>query len=273
MNNFKVTRRLLLGLFFIVSAACCGRTIPPPENEIKDPLLLKGAIDARVEGFDAVRFKEVIFEYYGDQERLKVRQLILVKQPDKLRVQTRLPGSDEIVNLLVSDGETFAMHRRDTNDYLTGAPTRENLNKLLPLDLSSHDVVRVMLGGAPWDRMAQEQNPLQLAWDGKKGQYRVWVKTRAGGRFEVFVRATDFAVTEMSEADNSGDVIYTYETDDWRAYGVRSLPEFRRFQWPGEDLDFSVDVGETQVGITLPDQLFQFPPPPGSRIIEVDGNG
>ncbi len=264
---------LLMILWLPVATACCKRNVPPPDNEIKDPALLVGAINGRVEEFESARFKEVVLEYYQAKDRIKVRQLILVELPDKLRVQTRLPGSDEIVNLLVSDGDTFAMHRRDTNEYITGPPTRENINQLLPLNLSAADVVRVMLGGAPWERLAQTGNPVQLEWNGRTGRYRLFAETKSSGVLAVEVRHTDFAVVEIVETDADGDAIYTYKTDDWQRYGTLSLPDFRRLIWPAEELDFSVDVGETQVNIELPDQLFSFPPPPNSRVIEVDDHG
>lgn len=269
-------RAAMWGMALAMMLACVAlvgcRNIPPPDNAIKDPHLLMAAVDGRLEQIESARFKEVVFEYYGE-ERVKVRQLILVKSPDKLRVQTRLPGSDEIINLLVSDGEQFAMHRRDTNEYLVGAPTRQNVNRLMQLDLSAQDVVRVMLGGAPWDRMAREKGPLELSWDKKRGFYLLETATHRGGSFQVLIRHTDFAVVEVEELDAEGESRYHYTTRDWERHGSVSLPDWRRFEWPGENVDFSVDVGETQLDVELNDMLFQLSPPPGSRIIRLDGNG
>ena len=250
--------------FALALTAC--RPIKPPQNQIKDPTILLAAISARVEKVEAARFKEVVFEYYGE-ERIKVRQLILVKAPNKLRVQTRLPGSDEIINLLVSDGERFVMHKRDTNEYLTGAPTRENVNRLMPLDLSAHDVVRVMLGGAPIDRIASAPGPLKVSWDSKKGHYLLTTPTRRDGQLVTRVRHTDFAVLSVEEVDREERLVYRYDTQGWEAFESLSLPDYRRFEWPAEKIDFSVDVGETQIDVPLPDTLFEFAPPPGSRVI------
>lgn len=256
-----------------LAMTACKKNIPPPDNEIKDTALLIGAIDARVEQFESARFKEVVLEYYQDGERIKVRQLILVKTPNMLRVQTRLPGSDEVMNLLVSNGQRFAMHKRDTNEYISGAPTRENINRLLPLGLSAPDVVRVMLGGAPWERLEQEGKPLELEWDRRTGRYRLFMKTRKNGELSLEVRHTDFAVVGMRETDASGELVYGYQTDDWRTQANLSLPDYRRFEWPSQNLDFSVEVGETQLNIELPHTLFEFPPPAGSQVIEVNDNG
>lgn len=257
--------RPLLFVVLAVFLSACPHTVPPPKDEIKDPAVLRGGIDARVEQFSAARFKEVVLDYYGDGERVKVRQLILVKQPGFLRVQTRLPGSDELLNVLVSDGEQFAMHRRDTNDFYSGPATKDNIGRLLPIDLSARDVARVMVGGAPWDRFAEFEGVPKLRWDEARGAYK-YSKASERGSLTMWVRHPDLAVSEVEEKDAQAKIIYQYQTEDWVGPTGRALPEFRRFVWPGRDLDFSMDVGETQVDIDLPDSLFELEPPPGSHL-------
>ena len=253
----------------LTMATGCPRDIPPPTNAIKSPGLFKAAVDARAEQIRTARFKEVVLEYFGEDERVKVRQLILVEQPDRLMVQTRLPGTNEVMSMLVSDGEAFSVHQRDTNTYYTGRPTRENINELLPLDLSARDVTRVMFGGAPWDRFAQENSLLQIEWDRKEGNYRAWVETRRGGELSMAVRANDFAVTSVTEKGADGATLYRYTSEDWEGHGEVALPRYRRFVWPAKNLDFSLDVGETQVDVSFPENMFKFPPPEGSQVIRM----
>ncbi len=266
----SLSRALGLTVVLVLLTLTLGcRNIKPPDNEIKDPQILMAAMSARLEQVDTARFKEVVFEYYGE-ERIKLRQLILVKAPAKLRVHTRMPGSDEVINVLVSNGDTFSMHRRDTNEYITGKPTRENINRLLPLDLSAHDVSRVMLGGAPLDRFASEKGPVKLNWDKRKGHYVLSTQTHKGGEFRIRVRHTDFAVLGVAEVDEKGKDVYSYTTKSWESHTPLSLPDWRRFEWPSEKIDFSVDVGETQLGVNLDDALFSLDPPAGSRVIVLD---
>ena len=266
----RTTLQLALVLpFLLFIATGCPKDIPPPDNAIDDVKLLRSAIETRTASFETARFKKVVLDYYGNGDRVKVKQLVLVAQPSYLRVQTRVPASDEILNLLVSDGETFAMHKRDSNEFFTGPANEDNIGKLLPVDLSARDVSRVMLGGAPWDRFDRSKSEHKMSWDRAKGMYRYHVARAKGGVLSMWIRHTDFAVTEVEEKNGSGDVIYSYTTDDWKRHGNRSLPEFRRFVWPERDLDFSMDVGETQIDIDLPDILFELEPPAGSRIIQL----
>lgn len=263
-------RPVCILLFCLVAlVACSSSEILPPDDALESPEELRGAIDARLEAVDDARFHEVTLEYFGDGERVRVRQLILVKQPDKLRVQTRLPGSDEILSLLVSNGETFSLHERDENKYYTGEPTRENINRLLPVDLSARDVVRVMLGAAPWDRFDSQTDDPQLQWDRDRGHYRYSVQQEDGNELAMYVRHNDFAVLEVEERSADGEITYSYSTEGWHDAGPIILPSFQRFQWPGRDLDFSIAVGHSEFNVDLDSLLFEFPPPPGSQVIEL----
>ncbi|MBA2663600.1 MAG: hypothetical protein H0U74_15025 [Bradymonadaceae bacterium] len=266
--------RWLTALGLLVAALWltgCPANLPPPDNALTDPVELRHAIDARFENIEDARFRDVVLDYFGKGERFKVRQLIVVQRPDRLRVQTRLPGSDEILSMLVSNGDTFALHKRDTHEYFTGEPTRENINRLLPVDLSGADVVRIMLGGAPWDRFEREGATPSLRWDTRSGHYEYSVQTAQGGRLSMQVRHTDFAVISVTEVNAKDKRVYAYETNRWNNVGPIAVPTYRRFVWPERDLDFSINVGETQVNVDLEDQLFEFPPPPGSTIIHVGG--
>lgn len=269
MKPYRILSLLTLLFVLPVATACCTKNIPPPKNALAEPTELRQAIDARLSQLQDARFKEVVLDYFGHGKRVKVRQLILVKRPNMLRVQTRVPGSDEIMSLLVTNGQTFAMHKRDTNEYFTGTPTPANISRLLPVDLSATDVVRVMLGGAPWDRFDRGEGLPELRWDRKTGRYNYSRKMRGGGRLEMEVRPTDYAVVSVTQKNAHGDATYEYTSEDWKRHGPIALPEYRRFVWQARDLDFSLDVGETQVDANLQDGLFQLPPPPGSKVIQV----
>jgi outer membrane lipoprotein-sorting protein len=255
---------LLLGVALLAS---CTPDIPPPKNALTDPAELRAAMERRLDSLQSARFKDVVLDYYGKDERIKLRQLLLVQRPASLRVQTRLPGSDEIVSLLVSDGKTFSMHRRDTNQYYTGAPSRSSINLLLPVDLSGEDVVRVMLGGAPWDRIGADNHT--LSWDRERGQYKLCAPNNSH-TLCLWVRHNDWAMVELEERDKKGERVYHYIGKDWERVGAVSLPTWHQFVWPAKHLDFSLDVGETQVNVELSEALFTLEPPPSSQIIEVD---
>lgn len=269
MKPYRILLLVTLMIALPAFTACCTKDIPPPENALEEPEALREAIDARLSQVDNARFKEVILDYFGEGERVKVRQLILVERPDMLRVQTRAPGTDEIMSILVTDGEQFAMHKRDTNEYFTGKPTPKNISRLLPVDLSATDVVRVMLGGAPWDRFDREPGEASLDWNSKTGRYVYTKRTPGGGTLSMQVRPTDYAVISLTEHNAAGELTYQYTADDWKRFQQVALPTYRRFVWPARDLDFSLDVGETQINQNL-DALFQLPPPTGSQVIEVD---
>jgi len=272
-SNAPLAPSSVFVLLLAAASVGCSQPIPPPDDAVESPEKLREAIEARTDQFRSARFKEVVLDYFGKNERVKVRQLILVERPDKVRVQTRLPGSNEIVNLLVTDGETFALHDRETNKFVTGPPSRENINRLLPVDLSAPDIVRVMFGGAPWDRFASEPGTPSLEWNADEGSYEYSVATREGGRLSMLVGHRPYRVERVAEYTPGGEVAYRYTTDDWKNVGGATLPEWRRFVWPARDLDFSLAAGETERDVDFPISLFRLEPPGGSKIRRVDDSG
>ncbi len=270
MTNLHASHWLIVVIAALLLVTTgCPRQITEPDDALESTEQLRGAVDARLDDIHDARFNDVTLEYFGDGERVRVRQLLLVEKPDRLRVQTRLPASEEILSLLVSDGDTFALHERDENKYYTGRPTRENINRLLPVDLSSRDVVSVMLGGAPWDRFDDTGDDPQMEWDSSEGKYRYYVETDDGGELAMYIRHNDFAVVDVEQTDADGQMEYSFSTENWQTLEGVNLPTYRRFQWPDRDLDFSLDVGDTELNIGFDETLFQFPPPPGSTVIEL----
>ncbi len=260
----------LVTALLISTVSGCSTEILPPDDALEDPQELHDAIETRLDRIDDARFHDVTMEYFGDGERVRVRQFIAVKRPDKLRVQTRLPGSEEIMSLLVSDGETFALHERDDNSYYRGSPTHHNINRMLPVDLSGADVVRVILGGAPWERLERRGGEASLTWDRSQGHYRYIVEETNGHQLIMRVRHNDFAVVELEEVDEDGEMVYAYTTRSWSDHDGLQLPAYQRFQWPDKDLDFSIEADRAEVNVDLDDMIFSFPPPAGATIYELD---
>jgi outer membrane lipoprotein-sorting protein len=249
--------------------SCSITQVPPPDDALETPESLREATEARIQQLSSARLKDVVLDYFGREERVKLRQLILVKRPSAVRVQTRLPGSEEIMSLLVSYGDTFALHNRKNNKYYTGKPTPTNISRLLPVNLSSRDVVRVMLGGAPWEKVERYSGQMELDWNADKGLYQLTKKTELGDRFLLFFRPDDYGLAELKHFDKNGELRYHYTTDEWKKLGDATVPTYRRFVWPERDLDFSLYTSEIEMNPTLPDSLFKLEPPRGSDVIEL----
>lgn len=274
----KLTQRFIrFGLFLsfclIASTGCRWARIPPPDNALESPDQIREAIQARTDELRSARFKRVTLDYFGRDERVKLRQLILVERPAKLRVQTRIPGTEEIMSLLTVDGNNFSLHERKSNKYYTGAPTPHNISRLLPVNLSAPDVVGVLLGSAPWEKIESFDRKTRLEWNGRRGEYQLTFWDRRGHRLKVFVRHDPFLVTKVAERDDEGELLYRYTTEDWRRFDGRLFPEFRRFVWPERDADFSLTTGQIEVNPKLPTTLFSFPAPPGSETIRLKKTG
>lgn len=270
--------RVRIGVLLVLAALAiglsgCQRFMKRPDDAITEVVPLKQAMRDHGKNIDALRFPEVVLEYYGEGNRIKVRQLILVKGVDAVRIQTRVPASEEILSLLVTQNGHFTMHDRQSNDAYQGPSSPKNIARLLPVDLTPRDLVSILKGGAPWDKIEEaikKGGVEELTWDGTKGLSVYRVAAPGQGSLSVWVRHHDSATQEVEQRDEKGEVLWHYGAESWKSFGPLELPTYRRFVMPARDLDFSLETERVDLNPHLPDQVFELEPPLGSRLHLLD---
>ena len=146
-------------------APACMKPIPRPSDAISEPGELLEAVKASSLEIESLRMKDVRLDYFGAQGRVSVRQTLLQQQPDRLRVQTYIPGFDGVAGVLVCACGQFAFHDRQEDIYYYGPATAKNVGRVLPLGLNCRDMGHVLLGGAPHDRLEAAGGEPSLRWD------------------------------------------------------------------------------------------------------------
>jgi hypothetical protein len=263
MHPLRTLSLLLLPL----SLCACPAPIPRPADALQDPHELLQAIEAATNEIHSARMKDVRLDWYGAQGRLSLRQTLLFQQPDRLRVQTYIPGFDGVAGVLVCACGRFAFHDRQEDIYYYGPATAQNVARVLPLGLSCRDLGQVLLGGAPHDRLRDGQPRASLAWDDDTGRYRLVLEPQAGqdagARIVLQVRHKDWRVTQMNTTAGT-QTLYQYTADDFAPVQGFLLPQQRRFLLEPSGDDFSLTAKDTQINPDLPPELFQLAPPDGS---------
>ncbi len=249
--------------------------VPPPKDQVTDPAELLRAVKEATGQIRDARLKEVRMDYFGEQGRLSLRQTLLFQQPDRLRVQTYVPGFEGTAGVLVCACGRFAYHDQREQVFYHGDATPENLGSVLteglrPLGLSCADLGALLLGGAPHERLAAAGGTPTLAWDGDTGRYRWETLARAGkdqgARIELQVRHGDWRVAALRVVEPGGQLRYEYRAEDFEMIGGHAVPQERRFVVPATGDDLSLRAGETQVNPGLPEELFRLAPPDGAPI-------
>ena len=264
------SRTPILALAALTLLTACPMDLPPPNDQVSDARSLMEGVHSASEEIKDARFKDVRLDYFGEKGRLSVRQLVLVSHPDRVRIQTYIPGFEGVAGVLACACGRFAYHDRRENVYYHGPSTARNVARVLPVGLSCEDLVHVMLGGAPHDRLNRAGGAPNLTWDRRTGRYRVTqtgsAGDDAGAKFELQIRHGDWRVAEMIVGDGEGGVRYKYTADRFETTDGHVLPTKRRFVVPATDEDFSLTVGETQINPELPDVLWHLAPPGGTPI-------
>ncbi len=252
-------------LVSVVALQGCPRDIPPPEGALTAPQELLAAMDAAMEPVQTARFKNAALQYYGEQGRVSVRQTLLVAQPDRLRVQTYLPGIDDTAGVLVCACGRFAYHDRQENVYYYGEADAQNISRFLPVGLTCGDVGRVLLGGPPRDRIAGASGAPTLAWDRSAGRYALTFP-EGDGTLRLGVEHGTWRVSTIDATSSSGASRFRYEVDGFERIDGQPIPERRRFVVEASGEDISLKNGETQLNPALPETLFGLEAPVGTSV-------
>ena len=169
-------------------------------------------------------------------------------------------------SMFVTDGVRFGLYMAAEGRYYRGPATPVNLSRFLPLVMPPAELAAVMLGRAP--RIPADS--LDMRFDDEKQQL-VLVINRGKVRQTLFVQPPSYRVVS-STAENLN--AYALDFEDL-------VPDDKGVTWPKHA---SLDARSARTKVELvwkdaalneaPDMtLFDFEPPDGIPVVEVDANG
>ena len=167
--------------------------------------------------------------------------------------------------VLVTDGTRFGLYMQQDGKYYRGPASPANLARFLPLVMPPAELAAVMLGRAP--RIPPES--MQMRFDDPL-QLLVLVLTRGKVRQTLHVQPPSYRVVK-STAENLE--AYDLAFSDLTAEGGVTLPKHAALD--ARTAKTSVELVWKDVAVNeAPDlSLFDFEPPEGIPVVEVDANG
>ena len=167
--------------------------------------------------------------------------------------------------VLVTDGTRFGLYMAQDGKYYRGPATPTNLSRFLPLVMPPAELAAVMLGRAP--RIPPEA--LEMRFDDAKQQL-VLIITRGKVKQTLHVQPPSYRVVK-STAENAN--AYDLEFSDLSTENGVTLPKHAALD--ARTVKTSVELVWKDVTVNeAPDlTLFEFEPPEGIPVVEVDANG
>jgi hypothetical protein len=250
----------------VLVAACGGRQISEPTDALEIPHEVLEATLERLFPIADGRIRAWL-EIYGGRGRARVRQAVLYSFPDRVRIETISPFDTSLNVLVIRDG-LLDFYDLQSQQYFRGAATPANLTSLAPIPLTPEDIVRVLAGGPPLDRVDPDPSTYALEWDRRIGAYVLTLPLLDGGSLDLHVRHGDWALAGARESAADGTLLYEVRCGDFRTVGTEeiTMPHRIRVRVPAERVDLELEVERYDLNPGLPDPLFELQPPRGVEI-------
>lgn len=236
---------------------------------------------------------EGIFDYLGDEGRVRARSLYVVARPARLRFDVLSPVGG-VLSTLTSNGEDFAFADRRERVFVVGPANQCNVNRALGVPLPPEALGELLGGQAPI--LQHEAGAAELGWDSGSYLLEIAGEHEATQRVRLVPRDEDWErpwqeqrlrVVEVSVAQRG---LTLYEVllkehgpastaaprvdpdglePDVPPSGPRcdaEVPRRLRFEVPGEGRSILFEQVDVHHNPPLTPELFTQQPPPGMRI-------
>jgi len=210
---------------------------------------------------------------YSDRGGLKGKVLLLLKRPGQLSLSGLSP-TDDVVSVLVSDGDRFTAYERGAASCFVGRACPANVGRFASIPLESDELVGVLLGRPPIIPHRADPPPA-MAWDREVGAYRVEVVGDgldlglARGRTQVlWVAHGDGRIVKTALYEGGkAKVEVTYS--DFARVGQTLMPHRLDIRMARESTDLRLDYRDLDLAPDLDANAFVFTCPSGTNLEEL----
>jgi hypothetical protein len=258
-------RRAALAALAAFGLAGCHPRVPPPDLSL-DP----GALLAEVR---AAQLK--VMSVQG-QARVAVdtaqggggtEQYLVAVRPGRVRVEAHDFFGNVVALLAVKDGR-LALYDARARTFYRGAATPAHLARLLPVEMTTVELVTLLCGSAP----LLDGEPVSA----EPGDGKVTLTLRAGDqlqRLEIGPGAVVLSSRHWRRG-GAGETPAGFESDFsvHRTRGGARVPTDLAARAPAERVALTLHWRELEVNGPVDPSLFRLEPPAGARIVDLDAS-
>ncbi|HLT29376.1 MAG TPA: DUF4292 domain-containing protein [Myxococcaceae bacterium] len=257
--------RLRIAMFLALTCLGCTKRIAaiPVEGRLTDPEELLARVDAAEAKAIAVR-GDARLHVDSRDARGSAGLFVSVAHPAFIHLEP-LDFFNRPQGVLVSDGRNFTLYSVPENQVLVGPASPPNVSRLLPILIPAEELVAVMLGRAP--RLPEAERT--LTYDEQARTYRLELRKDDVVQ-TLWVHPEHFRVMR---SEIRGAPAYDLQFADFMERAEVALP--RHIILASQAGEARLELRYRDVVVNGPLDLtdFEFEPPPGVPVTEVDARG
>ena len=251
MNNFG-----LRGVIALVTLVGCWGTTKMPANPPTAQQLLD-ELAARKKQVKTVKAFDVRVEFWDNQrgDRIKGRMSLLATREGNLRME--LNSNIGMLSALAVSGQSFQLMDVRGDHYYTGEASVCNVERVIHVRLTPHEIADALLGDAP----VLLHSGAQLGWNGDDKRWVVTLNLVDGGKEKLEFSEKGHNIEKAERIAPDGKRMWWVEHSDFATVkGGIVMPERSRFQ--------QGDKADQDVILKVKDQEANVTPPPEAWILE-----
>lgn len=226
--------------------------------------ILRARLAARDRDLRSVRALATV-RYSSARERAKLREVVVVEKPDRLRLEMLSPFG--LALQIASDGTELRAWHSGEKTFYRGRVNAENLLRFTRFALDLKEIVDILRGIPP---LPPTSLPADLVREEPTGLWRLSLRGSGANLANVWFDGSSLLPVRAEEIEPDGSRRFLVEFAHYRDLGATSLPFSIVVTLPLEGATIDLLYEDVAVNVPVPPELFSFERPPGSRIVELD---
>ena len=203
-----------------------------------------------------------VMEYTAGDQHVKAKEEIVVRRPDKLRVEAMSPFG--VALLLAAQGSELAIFEPGRNRFMRGAATAETLDRYVRIPMAPADAVGLLMGLAP-PAFVLNANADTVSSEG--GMMIASYGDSASGPRELGFSGGNLAMVRETAGD--GRVNYEVRYSDYHDIGGVMFPYVVDATFPAAGSHVTFRYIRPIVNGVIPDSTFVLTPAPGATLMNL----
>jgi outer membrane lipoprotein-sorting protein len=207
-----------------------------------------------------------VMEYTAGTQHLKVKEELVARRPDSLRVEAMSPFG--LALLLAAQGTELAIYEPGQNRFMRGEANANTLYRFVRIPMAPADAVGLLMGLAP-AQFPLDSNPDSVTNDGNM-TVATYGNAAAGTRELGF---SDGNLAMVRETAAGGSVNYEVRYTDYHDIGGVMFPYVVDATFPAAGSHVKFRFLRPIVNGTIPDSTFVLTPAPGATLMNLSVEG